>query len=431
LTLADFDDDGLDEIFAGSDSGIVVIDPVGHDILWYSQILPLYVSAVGYFDVDGDSFEDIVVGTVDNGYWLNVIYGPDYSALYTWDGYVNARINEIYNGIEPDTGNVLIFTQVSGGRGIYIINVDTWDYTYILRPAYNLGKTGSFLTEVITRRVTYDYYYRYFGEIQFYNSSLTSELFYRFRVFETYQSIANFGIGTVNGLFLVSNPASYISASYFENEGVIFEAFDENLGFVSEIVRPYSIPGLNRNRSHIFLRDDEFSMIDDLLLVNTYGNWETAIKAVYYDGHYLDNWGYLETNVPGFAQPCIGKVYSPQEDVFISKGRYKIYASRFYLTMVNTEEDEIIYPELFMALSVYPNPFNDQAKIALKLIESAVISVSMYDITGRNVSDIYNGFASKGINRFSVRGDFLSSGVYFVTASCDDYMLSSKVVLLK
>lgn len=431
LTLADFDGDGLEEIFAGSDSGVVVIDPISHDILWYSNILPLPVSAIGYFDVDGDGFKDIVAGTISNGYWLNVIYGPDYSGLYTWGGYVNGVIDEIFNGILPDTANIIMITRLSEYRGIYLINTDTWDYTYLLRSDHGLRKAGSFLAEVITGRATHDYYYTFYGDVQFYNSSFISELFYRFRMFDTYNWILNFGIGTANGLFLVNDPAAYISAAYFEDEGIIFIAFDEDLNFTSEVVNPYTIQTLYFRKSHLFAVDDPYSIIDDILLINTYGSWETSIKTIYYDGHYLNDWGYLETDVPGFGNLCQGKIYSPQEDVFVSNGRYKIYTSRIYLTMVGTEEDEIIYPQSFMTLSVYPNPFNERANIALKLDESVMINISVYNVLGRKVDEIYNGLVPRGINRFSWNGNELSSGIYFITASNNDYVISSKAMLLR
>ncbi|HEY3250991.1 MAG TPA: YCF48-related protein [Ignavibacteria bacterium] len=70
-------------------------------------------------------------------------------------------------------------------------------------------------------------------------------------------------------------------------------------------------------------------------------------------------------------------------------------------------------------LGNYPNPFNPTTKISFELPASGTVSVNIYDISGREVSRLFDGNAKAGLQEFIFDASKLSSGVYFykVTSS--------------
>jgi hypothetical protein len=83
-----------------------------------------------------------------------------------------------------------------------------------------------------------------------------------------------------------------------------------------------------------------------------------------------------------------------------------------------------------LELSVYPNPFNSTLNISLDVPLYADVSVSLYDLMGREVDVIYRGRLSSNSISYAAPGT-LASGVYFLRASAGARVALSKVVLLK
>lgn len=69
-------------------------------------------------------------------------------------------------------------------------------------------------------------------------------------------------------------------------------------------------------------------------------------------------------------------------------------------------------PKTFEA-SVYPNPFNSSANLKLHIPSAGQLSIKIFDISGKEIAEIYNGFSSAGRFSYSVSGISLSSGIYF------------------
>ncbi|MCB1060416.1 MAG: T9SS type A sorting domain-containing protein [Calditrichaeota bacterium] len=83
-----------------------------------------------------------------------------------------------------------------------------------------------------------------------------------------------------------------------------------------------------------------------------------------------------------------------------------------------------------IALSIFPNPFNSTLRISLDAPLHADVSVSLYDLLGREVDVIYRGrLSSSTISYVAPAG--LASGVYFVRAESGAQASLVKVVLLK
>ena len=91
------------------------------------------------------------------------------------------------------------------------------------------------------------------------------------------------------------------------------------------------------------------------------------------------------------------------------------------------------YPALYQN---FPNPFNITTTITFDLPHAATVRIDIFDITGRWVNTLHDGFTSAG--RRSIvwdgtdhRGNVVASGVYLYRIKTDNFIESRKMLLLK
>ena len=82
-----------------------------------------------------------------------------------------------------------------------------------------------------------------------------------------------------------------------------------------------------------------------------------------------------------------------------------------------------------VALKVYPTPTNEATTIRFNMTRRGHATVTLFDITGRKVSNIYNGILEKGRHEFNLNVSNLASGVYFVKVSTPDGEATSRLVI--
>jgi hypothetical protein len=88
-------------------------------------------------------------------------------------------------------------------------------------------------------------------------------------------------------------------------------------------------------------------------------------------------------------------------------------------------------PKVFGLHQNYPNPFNPSTKIRYDLPVSANVSITLYDVTGREVQNIYSSFTSAGFHEITFDGSCLASGVYYYSIKTGNYSDTKKMILLK
>ncbi len=79
----------------------------------------------------------------------------------------------------------------------------------------------------------------------------------------------------------------------------------------------------------------------------------------------------------------------------------------------------------------YPNPFNSSTTINYNLPYSGRISLKIFDMLGKEIQTIYNGFQIYGFHSIDFIADNLSSGIYFYQLICDDFKSTKKMTLLR
>ena len=86
--------------------------------------------------------------------------------------------------------------------------------------------------------------------------------------------------------------------------------------------------------------------------------------------------------------------------------------------VINPEpEEEIILPDKFVLRDNYPNPFNPMTTIEYDLPEESMVTLMVYDITGREVAKLVDRKAPAGCYKTvwdgkNRQGELVSSGVY-------------------
>jgi photosystem II stability/assembly factor-like uncharacterized protein len=79
----------------------------------------------------------------------------------------------------------------------------------------------------------------------------------------------------------------------------------------------------------------------------------------------------------------------------------------------------------------YPNPFNPVTKISYQLPEAGYVNITVYDMLGKEVYSLANGYKNAGYYSIDFNASKLSGGVYFYRMSTDKFVSTKKMILIK
>jgi hypothetical protein len=79
----------------------------------------------------------------------------------------------------------------------------------------------------------------------------------------------------------------------------------------------------------------------------------------------------------------------------------------------------------------YPNPFNPSTKISFSLPTDGNVVLKVYNILGKEVATLVNGFQKAGGKEVSFNASNLPSGMYIYTIKSGNFTSSKKMMLLK
>lgn len=101
------------------------------------------------------------------------------------------------------------------------------------------------------------------------------------------------------------------------------------------------------------------------------------------------------------------------------------------LTVVTSIRREQIVPDRTELLPNYPNPFNPATTIPFRLSESADVTMSVYDMMGRMVSEEHIGRLDAGGHAYRWNGGACASGIYLCRLQAGNRSSVRRMVLLK
>ena len=96
----------------------------------------------------------------------------------------------------------------------------------------------------------------------------------------------------------------------------------------------------------------------------------------------------------------------------------------------NASSSEII-PDNFGLASAYPNPFNPTTTISFSVPSESIVSLKIYDISGRLLKTLLSNNYQPGYHSVTWNASDISSGVYFVKMNADGFSTSQKLMLIK
>ncbi|TKJ39986.1 hypothetical protein CEE37_09630 [candidate division LCP-89 bacterium B3_LCP] len=160
-------------------------------------------------------------------------------------------------------------------------------------------------------------------------------------------------------------------------------------------------------------------------------------------------------NVPGFAPPGL---YS--YNAYVGNYPDSVGSSdSFTFEKLETGEGELIndwnntgesfgqwlselttpIPDRFALHVAHPNPFNPTTVLRFQLQDASLVKLSVYDISGRKVVELVNGWRDAGVHEVTFDGSDLASGIYLYRLEASgsgappttEYIASGKMVMVK
>ena len=78
-----------------------------------------------------------------------------------------------------------------------------------------------------------------------------------------------------------------------------------------------------------------------------------------------------------------------------------------------------------------PNPFNPQTQLTFSLPKAGDVLLIVYDVYGREVTRLHDGWLQTGVYLTNFDGTWLSTGIYFASLKTDGFSQTRKLLLLK
>ena len=94
-------------------------------------------------------------------------------------------------------------------------------------------------------------------------------------------------------------------------------------------------------------------------------------------------------------------------------------------------EVNFISPDKYSLGQNYPNPFNPSTKIHYKIAQSEFVNLSVYNVLGKEVAILVNEIHSPGTYSVVFSADYLPGGVYFYKLETQNFVQTSKMLLIK
>ena len=152
----------------------------------------------------------------------------------------------------------------------------------------------------------------------------------------------------------------------------------------------------------------------------------------------------LKTNNDGDSLWAISFIYDPvirfksrsiiqtQGGPYFLCGYYQdIWVVKLAPDITGIDKEKPILPYKITLHQNYPNPFNANTTISFMLRERQDIELSIYDLLGRKISILANGYFDAGIHDITFDAGDLTSGIYFYNLKAGDISETKSMILLK
>ncbi len=156
-----------------------------------------------------------------------------------------------------------------------------------------------------------------------------------------------------------------------------------------------------------------------------------------YTGHLMMLAGFDSQGNPLVHDPAKSKGYGYKFDkTDLSKSWFNKggVAYTFFLDSTAITSVENKYPVQVVKdfqLSLFPNPFNPETNIRFETTEKKYTNISIYDIAGREIKNIFKGELEPGSYNFNWNASNLPSGMYLIRTFNGSNVKTIKAMLIK
>ncbi|MCK6602439.1 MAG: T9SS type A sorting domain-containing protein [Bacteroidetes bacterium] len=199
----------------------------------------------------------------------------------------------------------------------------------------------------------------------------------------------------------------------------------------SEETHVLSISGVQLTDTLIYSAHLDPSMVDSIL-IDTLGVWTVAVKG---DGFVTETVNDLK--LFGTSELVVNRdeTGTHREIRFIPDlTKWDVWVvdpSGNKVRMNKSEAEKTGGEEIRELVAVYPNPFNPETRITVRLTETRELKVRVYNLVGQLVADLASGTYDRGDYAFRFDGRNLASGTYFYRVEIGNEVKTGKLQLLK
>ena len=118
-------------------------------------------------------------------------------------------------------------------------------------------------------------------------------------------------------------------------------------------------------------------------------------------------------------------------NLWIAGGGLYVYNENGVVNINNGGTYVTEFPKDFKLYQNYPNPFNPTTRIKYEITKGTHIKLSIYDVNGKLIKILENGYRSIGDYEISFDGSKLSSGAYFYKLETETYNETKRMLLIK
>ncbi len=100
-------------------------------------------------------------------------------------------------------------------------------------------------------------------------------------------------------------------------------------------------------------------------------------------------------------------------------------------TLTALEPDKKTIPTAFALDGNQPNPFNPSTLIRYRLARSGTVRLTVYDVNGKKVKTLVNGFQKAGAYKVRFNARHLASGLYFYRLEAEGFNAARRMLLIR
>ncbi len=212
------------------------------------------------------------------------------------------------------------------------------------------------------------------------------------------------------------------------NRKALYNVYASLLGLRNNpnYLKTFTTGAINYNLANAF---KSLSVTSDSLSIVVVGNFDVIAQTGQVSFPLSGTWYSFLTSATHTAT-------GNAENITLQPGEYYVYTNKNLNNYVITAINDPITSTTDMSLTVYPIPVQSNAIIQYYLSESSQVNIGLFDMNGRKVADLVNGYKFTGLQSFPLNQNglninTLSNGMYIIQMESKGKIKTAKIIINK